>query len=309
MVMWATLLSLVAVAQIVTVAEACFGGGGKLPQASFTCGVNDVNPKIVGGSDAAPNSVPWQVALVSPWVSSGKPFCGGTIISPYHVLTAAHCVWVPAIWVKVGEHNIETNDDKATIHKVDCIHRHPHYFYYWGWANNDFAILTLKTPLDLTGPNSLARAACLPNDDIPEFRHNQTMFTVSGWGLMEEKGEEQPEVLQKVDVPYFTPVTCAEAYADKTNYTGLLITSSMMCAGHEGGETGACFGDSGGPLTLSTSGKEHVVGVVSWGIGCGRPNLPSVYAKVSSANWWIHQRGVDSASGIATKRCPRPWWG
>ena len=44
-----------------------------------------------------------------------------------------------------------------------------------------------------------------------------------------------------------------------------------------------------GPLTLSTSGKEHVVGVVSWGIGCGRPNLPSVYAKVSSANWWIHQ--------------------
>ena len=63
--------------------------------------------------------------------------------------------------------------------QVDCIHRHPHYFYYWGWANNDFAILTLKTPLDLSGPNSLARAACLPNDDIPEFRHNQTMFTVS----------------------------------------------------------------------------------------------------------------------------------
>merc|ERR1719385_260641 len=141
--MWATLLSLVAVAQIVTFAEACFGGGGKEPQASFTCGVNDVNPKIVGGSDAAPNSVPWQVALVSPWVSSGKPFCGGTIISPYHILTAAHCAWVPNIWIRVGEHDITTHHDDSSLHKVQCITEHPTYNPRDKPMDNDFAIITL----------------------------------------------------------------------------------------------------------------------------------------------------------------------
>merc|ERR1719365_3986 len=304
--MWVTLLSLVAVAQIVTFAEACFGGGGKLPQASFTCGVNDVNPKIVGGSDAQPNSIPWQVAVVSPWVSSGKPFCGGTIISPYHVLTAAHCVWVPALLVRIGEHNIDTHDDDARLHQVECIHKHPHYLRIWGWANNDFAILTLKHPIDLTSTTSLARAACLPDEDLPDFHPDETTFTVSGWGLMAENGTEQPTNLQHVDVPYYYPDVCAEAYKDRTNYTGVLITGQMLCAGHEGGGTGACFGDSGGPLTYEDSGREHVVGVVSWGIGCGQPNLPSVYAKVSSAMWWFRTRGVLSEASLENAPGPEP---
>merc|ERR1712111_135649 len=115
-------------------------------------------------------------------------------------------------------------------------------------------------------------------------------------------------LLQHVDVPYYYPDVCAEAYKDRTNYTGVLITGQMLCAGHEGGGTGACFGDSGGPLSFDYSGKEYVVGVVSWGIGCGQPNLPSVYAKVSSAMWWIRTRGV-LKNNLAEKRCPRPWWG
>lgn len=289
--------------------EGCFGGP-KPHQVEFNCGVNDLPHRIVGGQDAQANSIPWQVAVVSPWVSSGKPFCGGTILSPYHVLTAAHCVWVPAIWVRIGEHNIDTHDDDARLHQVECIHKHPHYLRIWGWANNDFAILTLKHPLDLTSSNSLARAACLPDpdDNLPDFHPDSTTFTVSGWGLMSENATEQPTLLQHVDVPYYYPDVCAEAYKDRTNYTGVLITGQMLCAGHEGGGTGACFGDSGGPLSFDYSGKEYVVGVVSWGIGCGQPNLPSVYAKVSSAMWWIRTRGV-LKNNLAEKRCPRPWWG
>ena len=87
------------------------------PEPSFNCGRD--NNKIVGGTQAARNSIPWQAALLSYW-SGGFPFCGGVIVSPFHILTAAHCAWEPHKWVQVGEHNIKESSyyDGATHHAV-----------------------------------------------------------------------------------------------------------------------------------------------------------------------------------------------
>jgi len=230
---------------------------------SFTCG-SDASNRIVGGQEADQHSIPWQVAIVSTW-SEYKPFCGGTIISPYHILTAAHCTWVPNIWVAVGEHAINNfinethSEDNARLHKVQCIENHPTYDRRP--LDNDFAVITLEDPLDLSG--STARAACLPPADLAPFvpaggSVEPTEFTVSGWGLLKE--------------------------------------------GHAGGGIDSCQGDSGGPLTLTIGTLEYVVGVVSWGIGCGRPSLPGVYAEVTKQLDWIRGQGINATH--AENSCP-----
>jgi len=275
----------------------------KRPPVNFTCGTGldeeRDGQRIIGGDEAEQHSIPWQVALVSYW-SGGKPFCGGTIISPFHILTAAHCTFVPAIYVRVGEHDITTHNDNSTLHKVACITDHP--TYNGKPMDNDFAVITLEEPLDLTSNKSFARAACLPPDNPePVFVPNVTMFTVSGWGLMEEGGEDQPQVLHHVQVPHYNRDICSKAYTNHTDYPEI-ITENMLCAGHADGGIDSCQGDSGGPLTWNDGGVETVVGVVSWGIGCGRPELPGVYSRVSKQVEWIKSLGIEGQE--ARNKCP-----
>ena len=216
------------------------------PPIPFTCGKADEIHRIVGGEEADPHSIPWQVALVMG--NSFQPFCGGTIVSPYHVLTAAHCTWVPFIRVLVGEHNIKDGMHNVVRHNVQCIQNHPRYFKKP--YDNDFAIITLKTPIDLSS-NSTARAACLPTkEDADVFGTNGTHFTVSGWGRL-TYGGDTPTVLQRAEVPYFPTQACREIYANKTDYEGL-ITKNMLCAGTAAGGIDSCSGDSGGKTFFPT---------------------------------------------------------
>ena len=121
----------------------------------FACGVADVGGRIVGGSEADANSIPWQGGLVSNQGST--PFCGGTIITPYHILTAAHCTndqTGAAVQVIAGEHDTLSTADKATRHSIAKVLDHPDYTTQG--TKNDFSILTLTTPINL-GPESHSR--------------------------------------------------------------------------------------------------------------------------------------------------------
>ncbi|KAJ8363226.1 hypothetical protein SKAU_G00120570 [Synaphobranchus kaupii] len=91
-------------------------------------------------------------------------------------------------------------------------------------------------------------------------------------------------ILQKVGVPLISEDVCNRSY-------GYKITPRMLCAGFHDGGKDACQGDSGGPLVCQeASGRWFLAGVVSWGIGCGRPNYYGVYTRITKLTGWIEER-------------------
>ena len=189
---------------------------------------------IVGGSEATPYSLPWQVGLVSP--GRDRTWCGGTLIGPSHVLTAAHCMGYN-FEVIVGEHDINSQED-GTRHTVCGTTSHPDYNA--GTTNYDFAIVRLSQPVEL---GLRAMPACLPDSALGGDALGGETVTVSGWGRT-SSGGSQATVLQLVNVPAITNAECRQ-----TGYGESQITDAMLCAGHvDAGGVDSCQGDSGGNI-------------------------------------------------------------
>jgi len=235
------------------------------------CGIPNRSNRIVGGVETETNEYPWQVALVSS--SGSRPFCGGTLISSTHVLTAAHCTAgssAGSISVLVGEHRID--DSSFTRVPLSAITDHPNYNS--GNLDNDYSILTLATPVEFS---STVAPACLPSSGGNDYAG--ALATVSGWGTL-SSGGNQPTVLNEVDVTVKTNAECQSAYGTSA------ITDNMICAADAGKDS--CQGDSGGPLVApADNGRYELIGVVSWGYGCAMAQYPGVYARVTAQMNWI----------------------
>merc|ERR1712178_659442 len=236
---------------------------------SCECGKSTPSNRIVGGVETQENEYPWQVALVS---SRGKhPFCGGTLISNQHVLTAAHCTAGSSasnIAVLVGEHRID--DNLYNRIGFSAINDHPNYNDRS--LNNDYSVLTLAEPVTFSDK---VRPACLPSNAAEEYIGRTA--TVSGWGTL-TSGGNQPAVLNEVDVTVQSNDQCKQAY-------GSGITNHMICAADAGKDS--CQGDSGGPLVTKENDRYTLIGVVSWGYGCADSRYPGVYARVTTRMDWI----------------------
>lgn len=236
------------------------------------CGVINKQNRIVGGQETEVNQYPWMALLLY----SGRFYCGATLINDRYVLTAAHCVsgFSPErITVRLLEHDRSSNDENTIDRKVKRVVRHAGYTSTT--YNNDIALLELSSPVEF---NNLLRPVCLPT---PGKSFTGAQATVTGWGAVQEHGSISTN-LQEVTVPILANSECR-----KTGYGPNRITDNMLCAGLKQGGKDSCQGDSGGPLHVANNGKYEVVGVVSWGEGCAKPNYPGVYTRANRYGTWI----------------------
>ncbi|MEU4803418.1 serine protease [Actinosynnema sp. NPDC023587] len=226
--------------------------------ASDAVGSDAVEPRVVGGTVVADGEeYPYVVALVQP---DGQQFCGGALVSPTRVVTAAHCTadTAPGDFLVVGG-RLDLGEERGTVSEVVEVENHPDYV--GAESGDDISWITTASafPYEPVG---------LPGRGEDLYRAG-TVGTVLGWGRTSEGGQ-QSERLREADIPITSNASCAEAYDgyDKT---------TMFCAGYPEGEVDACQGDSGGPFVVD--GK--LVGIVSWGVGCARPGKPGVYTRVA----------------------------
>lgn len=228
------------------------------------------NRRIVGGISATIGRHPWQVALNVRY-GSGLGFCGGSLVAPRWVVTAAHCL-PPAI--KPGDVSVKAGvTDYAREGEwisVERIVRHEGY----DQRSNDNDIALLKIASSTTG-----RPIPLASETEPLT--NGQLLEVTGWGATSDGGAATTR-LQKVAVPFVTNDTC-----NKSGSYNSTITPRMICAGSRSGGVDACQGDSGGPLVNRQGSGPVLVGVVSFGEGCARKLKYGVYTRVSQFRTWI----------------------
>ncbi|KAK4809558.1 LOW QUALITY PROTEIN: hypothetical protein QYF61_016990 [Mycteria americana] len=233
------------------------------------CGESVRTPRVLGGSPAAIEAWPWQVSLQY----RKEHICGGSIIGPSWVLTAAHCFKNNPIvqsWrVKAGS-DLLSGAATLAVEKVFLAKVTPA-----SPKDNDIALVKLRSPLHVSDSS---KPICLPYFD--EELVPGTSLRVIGWGYTQEHGKLS-ETLQQAEVKLIDNESCNLAA-----YHGE-VTEKMLCAGLPQGGVDTCQGDSGGPLLYS--GRHwQVVGIVSWGQGCGNPSTPGVYTSVRAYLNWIY---------------------
>jgi secreted trypsin-like serine protease len=228
-----------------------------------------LEPKIVGGSTAAIGRWPWAAAIAfKAEDGSLHQFCGGSLIAENWVVTAAHCDVRSHEKVILDRHDLTT--DEGQVFNIKRVIGHCNYDPVRN--NSDIALIELEPepdfqqqPLDLIDPED---TAAQPDDKA----------TVIGWGRVMEGGNASA-ILRQVEIPIVSNETCEQAYPNG-------ITTNMICAGITGKDS--CQGDSGGPLMVRGPDQDwRQAGVVSFGVGCARPNFFGVYTRVSQYLFWI----------------------
>jgi secreted trypsin-like serine protease len=212
---------------------------------------------VVGGTRAAQGEFPFMVRL-----SMG---CGGALYTQQIVLTAAHCVNGTgpntSITATAGVVDLQSTSGRVQVRST-YVYRAPGY----NGDGKDWALIKLAQPINLP---TLKIATTT--------QYNTGTFTVAGWGAATQGGAQQRYLL-KATVPFVSDATC-RSYS---GYSGL-IASEEICAGYAAGGVDTCQGDSGGPMFRRDANNAWIqVGIVSWGIGCAKPNAPGVYTEVST---------------------------
>ncbi|XP_044249153.1 trypsin-1 [Drosophila takahashii] len=246
---------------------------------SCRCGLINTLYKIVGGEETRVHQYPWMAVILI----YDRFYCSGSLINDLYVLTAAHCVeGVPPelITLRFLEHNRSNSNEDIVIQRYVSRVK-VHELYNPRSFDNDIAILRLNQPVDME--HRRLRPICLP---VQSDSFDHELAIVTGWGSQREGGPGS-DTLREVKVVVLPQSDCRNG----TSYKPGQITDNMLCAGSilEGGKD-ACSGDSGGPLQTTFDeqpGQYQLAGIVSWGVGCARPQSPGVYTRVNQYLRWL----------------------
>ncbi|XP_069580258.1 ovochymase-1 [Brachyistius frenatus] len=271
----------------------------------------ELETRIIGGQESWAHSWPWQVSLQFASMSA----CGGAIIGPLWVVSAAHCFKrynKASLWtVLAGKHDLDRQEAPQQVRRRRLVwevqtrnhwgHHRGHHQYTTNDAlsftssNSSQSLVGVSVIVSNPGYNPRTKEG-----DVALLKLRQPLLfnqfvrpidvwmsplplhrkcTITGWGSTRENG---PRVhrLQEVNVTVLPSDVCDRFYAGR-------IRSSMFCAGRDGGGVDACQGDSGGPLSCFTGSRYELAGVVSWGVGCGRARRPGVYTTIQQHTEWM----------------------
>jgi secreted trypsin-like serine protease len=262
------------------------------------------DPYVIGGATTTAANHPWQAALVRdadafPGTSLQRLFCGGSLITPRIVLTAAHCVFdsdpdcgasappcTPLTDIGGdGTPRLDANDVDVIVgrttltgaggseHDVSVADYIP-VAYEPGTKQLDFAFITLEQP------STQRTIDIVDRNDGPDWQAGAPT-RVSGYGLtVAGNNATKSDTLRVAKVPIISDSACNS----NPVYAGLVFTDVHICAGVLAGGVDSCQGDSGGPLQTAAGaagGVTRLVGIVSFGDGCALPNRPGVYTRIA----------------------------
>ncbi|KAF5922643.1 hypothetical protein HPG69_009934 [Diceros bicornis minor] len=238
--------------------------------------VDQLDPRLVNGQLTGWGDSPWQVILLD---SKKKLACGAVLIHTSWVLTAAHCMEdSKKLFVRLGEYDLRRREKWEVDLDIKEVLVHPNYSK--STSDNDIALLRLAQPATLS---QTIVPICLPDSGLSERQLTQVgqETVVTGWGYRSEIKRNRTFVLNFIKVPVVPHSECVRTMHN-------VVSENMLCAGILGDPRDACEGDSGGPMVAFFRGTWFLVGLVSWGEGCGRLHNYGVYTKVSRYLDWIH---------------------
>ncbi|XP_055914168.1 thrombin-like enzyme acutin [Eupeodes corollae] len=259
----------------------------------YSLAISNEDGRIINGHLTGNSNTKHQVSIREKILDDfyfGLGFlCGGSLISPNSVLTAAHCLLdssespinATALIVAMGNLVKNVRDNDTLVFNIKKYLVHPNYNRTTITFDIAYIFLDGKVPND----HPTIQPISLVDTKMPLG----TVCEVTGWGYTEK--DVPSDDLLAVDVRIIDINVC------QIGYDGILKLTGQLCAGYMTGKRDACGGDSGGPLVCN--GK--LTGIVSFGVGCGSESKPGIYTDVLFFKTWIRRIAKNTGSSFSTK--------